>query len=96
MQEQIDRAIRLAGGMTDLGKAVGATVQTVYNWKLRGRIPAEIIPSVCKATDWEVKPHDFRPDLWPGRLDGLPEGKRNEVYRVVFNPCKFPAGRPGA
>jgi len=88
MKDQIQQAIALAGGLTALGERIGQTPQRVFNWRERQNVPAELIPAICKAVDYQLLPHEFRPDLWPGKLDGIPPDARAAIG--------LPAGRPGA
>lgn len=47
----------------------------VWNWlnKTKFGTPAErVIPVAC-ATNWQITPHELRPDIYPHPQDGLPE-----------------------
>lgn len=59
----IRRAVKLAGGHTSLGDAVGATKQQVCNWCRRGSVSARYAVPVHLATG--VPLHRLRPDLYP-------------------------------
>ncbi|NWN92270.1 helix-turn-helix domain-containing protein [Marinobacter adhaerens] len=52
----------------------------IYQW-LSGhrKVSAEKTLSVCEATDWQVTPHELRPDIYPNPTDGLPAEKTGEV-----------------
>ena len=65
----LDRAIKCAGGLTDLAKRIGVTPQVVANWRTRG-VPATRVIEIERAThDKHGRPrvlrHDLRPDLYP-------------------------------
>ena len=54
----VSKAIKVAGGRSELARRIGVTKGALYFWK---RIPAEKIVSVSKATG--IPPEDLRPDL---------------------------------
>ena len=65
----LDRAIKHAGGLTDLANSIGVTPQVVANWRRRG-VPAARVIQIERAThDKQGRPrvlrHDLRPDLYP-------------------------------
>jgi DNA-binding transcriptional regulator YdaS (Cro superfamily) len=43
-------AIQRAGGLTSLGNQLGQSKGTVYQWKIKNRIPPEYCPEVEKLT----------------------------------------------
>lgn len=60
----IDLAVRAAGNQTKLAKALNKTPQAISYWQRKlGRIPAEHVPEVEKATG--IPRHQLRPDLYP-------------------------------
>lgn len=69
----IKRAIKVAGGLTELAKRIGVSPQVVANWRARGAkgVPAERVLDVERATIDEetgaprVTRHDIRSDLYP-------------------------------
>jgi DNA-binding transcriptional regulator YdaS (Cro superfamily) len=66
----LDRAIKLAGGLTNLANLIGVSPQVVCNWRKRGSIPATRVLQIEQATsDKNGRPlvlrHDLRPDLYP-------------------------------
>ena len=51
----------------------GISVQAVYKWERSGRVPPEHVISLCRETDWQITPHELRPDIYPHPLDGMPK-----------------------
>ena len=58
-----DRAIKALGSQSALARAISVTPQLVSHWQRTGRIPAERVPEVERATG--VHRSEMRPDLWP-------------------------------
>lgn len=55
------------------GDEVGVTQGMVHQW-LRNirRVSSEKVIPVARATNWQVTPHELRPDIYPNPSDGLP------------------------
>ena len=54
---------------------VGVSQGMVHQWaKEISRVSGEKVRVVSKATNWQVTPHDLRPDIYPNPTDGLPSG----------------------
>lgn len=71
----LKKAVSLLGGQTALARACDVKQAYIWNWLNRdGRTPAEYVLDVSKATNYEVTPHDLRPDIYPNVSDGLPAG----------------------
>lgn len=66
-QEQpFDRAIRMAGGLAALARALGESTQTLWNWRARGEPPANrcaAIESITGVSRQDLR-HDWM-DYWP-------------------------------
>lgn len=65
----LDRAIKVAGGLTALANRINVKPQVVANWKRRG-VPAGRVLAIEAAThDRRGRPRvlrqDLRPDLYP-------------------------------
>lgn len=74
----LEKAIHLAGGQSSLGRLCGLRQGHVWNWLNReGRVPAENVLVVCAVVDWQITPHELRPDIYPNPSDGLPGEKRS-------------------
>lgn len=61
----------------EAAEASGLSVQAVYKWEKSGRVPADHVIAIARATGWQVAPHDLRPDIYPHPEDGMP--KEQEV-----------------
>ena len=46
----LNKAISKQGGLTALANSLGLTKATVFNWKLRGNVPAEYCPTIERLT----------------------------------------------
>lgn len=79
MIEPLDKAIQILGGQSALAAKVGVKQAHVWNWLNRQgrRVPAEKVLAVSSSTDWQVTPHELRPDIYPNPTDGLPADKRS-------------------
>ncbi|EEC7287112.1 transcriptional regulator [Escherichia coli] len=73
----LDKAIKIAGGIRSLGRAIGAWPSQIHKWanEYNGRVPTgERVRQIYIATG--VTPHELRPDLYPNPTDGLPAGDK--------------------
>ena len=62
----LHRAIAAAGGtQTAQARALGLSQAHVWNWLRAGRVPAERVLAIYRATGGEVTPHALRPDIYP-------------------------------
>lgn len=66
METGIEKAIRLAGGVTALARLTGVKHGHIHYWRKR-RVPAERVGGICRALDWQIEPHELRPDLYEDR-----------------------------
>lgn len=57
-----------------LAERLNISVQAIAKWKV---VPAERVLAVAEASEWQVTPHQLRPDLYPHPDDGLPEHFRS-------------------
>lgn len=62
MVKPLSKAIKAAGGVAALARAIGVTTQAVSQWQ---RVPAERVLQVVKATNGAVTCHELRPDVFP-------------------------------
>lgn len=58
------------GTKSALAEKLGISPQAVSLWG--DTVPVERVLDVCAATNWKVRPHDIRPDIYPNASDGLP------------------------
>lgn len=63
----LGKAIKRAGGLTELAEKLGVTPQVVSNWRSRGRVPAERCIEIETATDGAVTRQELRPDIFGPR-----------------------------
>lgn len=61
----IQKAIKQVGGISALAARLGVSYQAIQQWEKSGRIPAERVLEVEKATEGLVTRHQLRPDLYP-------------------------------
>ena len=78
MKTSIQKAVDLVGGQTALAIICGVKQAHVWQWlnTTKDGVSAERVIDVAKATDWQVTPHELRPDIYPHPQDGLPEQMR--------------------
>jgi len=71
------KAIEICGGQTALAISINRPQPTVAAWVNRfKRVGTEYVITVSEATNWQVTPHELRPDIYPHPQDGLPEHLR--------------------
>ena len=58
-------------------KAIAVSQAMVSKWFLGTRVAGDSVLKVAIATDWQVTPHELRPDLYPHPQDGLPAHLRH-------------------
>jgi len=69
----LEKAIALAGGTQGaLAEAIGKKQAHVWNWLNKYPIPPEEVLRISKAVEYQVTPHELRPDIYPNPTDGLP------------------------
>jgi DNA-binding transcriptional regulator YdaS (Cro superfamily) len=59
----LEEAIRRAGGVSALARALGITQPSVSEWRARGMAPITRCPQIADLT--EVPLHKLRPDVFP-------------------------------
>jgi DNA-binding transcriptional regulator YdaS (Cro superfamily) len=73
-QSPLARAISLVG-LKPLAIVLGVSYQAVQKYEYIG-ISAERVIAISMATNWQVTPHELRPDIYPHPQDGLPDHMR--------------------
>lgn len=75
----LKKAVAIIGGQVATSKAAGVAQAHVWAWlnKTKDGIPPDHVISVAAATNWQVTPHELRPDIYPHPHDGLPENLRS-------------------
>jgi DNA-binding transcriptional regulator YdaS (Cro superfamily) len=71
MDEALKRVIDLCGSQSALASRLDppAKPQAIQQWK---RTPPERVIGVSRAVNFDVTPHELRPDIYPFPDDGLP------------------------
>lgn len=85
MKKELEKIIDLLGGkQQQLADALATDEEPikqahVWNWlnvTVNG-IPERHVIKACKSVDWQVTPHQLRPDIYPHPDDGLPNHMRS-------------------
>ncbi|HIA2903843.1 TPA: transcriptional regulator [Escherichia coli] len=62
---------------SEIAKHLGVKSQAVSGWlNFTGVIPADRVIPLSRVLDWQVTPHELRPDIYPNPTDGLPCGNK--------------------
>lgn len=63
---------------TRLSEVLGRKIRQGDVWRWLNHVrdeetppPAYVIP-ICKTVNWQITPHQLRPDIYPNPADGLP------------------------
>ena len=59
----LDKAIEWFGGVSAMGRAIGASQSKISNWRGRGNIPAEYCPAIEKSSHGRITCESLRPDI---------------------------------
>jgi DNA-binding transcriptional regulator YdaS (Cro superfamily) len=70
MTKPLQKAIDIAGGKIAMALAMGLDRTAIYKWA--DECPSDRVLAVCELTNWQVTPHELRPDLYPNPTDALP------------------------
>lgn len=81
-KQSLNEAVKLAGGQVALANGIKARfpaskVSQAHVWKWLNRAncevpPAEYVIAIAETINWQLRPHDLRPDIYPNPDDGLP------------------------
>lgn len=75
--QNFKKAISKAGTQSEFAQIIPKGKQvTIAKWISRGRVPAERVIDVCAAINYQVTPHEIRPDIYPHPYDALPADLR--------------------
>ncbi|HCM62077.1 MAG TPA: hypothetical protein DIT05_05960 [Morganella sp. (in: Bacteria)] len=69
MKDETKSKISDSYTQAEIGKKLHVSQQTVFKW-LNRRVPAERVIPLCELMNWQITPHDLRPDLYPHPADG--------------------------
>jgi DNA-binding transcriptional regulator YdaS (Cro superfamily) len=68
----LQKAINLAGSQSALASLIDKRQSNISTWLHRdNRVPAEAVIPIAAALDYQVTPHELRPDLYPHHEDGM-------------------------
>ena len=78
-KQSLEKAIAIIGGQVATAKALEVSQPTIWKWlnSTKEGLSAEYVRPLCQAVEWQVTPHELRPDLYPHPHDGLPEHLRS-------------------
>lgn len=78
----LQKAVQLAGGQVALAAKIRDVLPTskvtqAFVWKWLNSPsdntpPSEWVIPICLVLEWQVIPHELRPDIYPNLSDGLP------------------------
>ncbi|HAP0139826.1 TPA: helix-turn-helix domain-containing protein [Escherichia coli] len=57
-----------------IARLIGLPQQVVSRWANGHQVPASRVLQLCEIMEWEISPHELRPDIYPNPTDGLPVG----------------------
>lgn len=77
-KQSLEKAVAIIGGQKATSLAINTSQPTIWKWlnSTKEGLAAEFVLPLSQAVDWQVTPHDLRPDLYPHPKDGLPEHLR--------------------
>ena len=68
----IKTAVKICGSQAVVAKACNVSQPTVFKWLNGTMMDVKYIPSIIKATEYEVNPTELRPDVdWPTIYESL-------------------------
>lgn len=81
-KETLQKAVAIAGGQVQLAAGIRERVQGskiqqshISGWLNSVKMevpPAECVIAICETCDWNITPHELRPDVYPNATDGMP------------------------
>ncbi|QZN94136.1 helix-turn-helix domain-containing protein [Symbiopectobacterium purcellii] len=71
MQNIAKKRITGLANQTTIAKLVGVRPQAISLW-LKNGVPPKKVIRLCGALEWQVTPHELRPDIYPNPTDALP------------------------
>lgn len=82
-KDNLIRAVNLAGGQVALAAGIRARMPgckagqgLVWKWinQTQSNVPpADYVLAICDTVGWKVTPHELRPDIYPNKLDAMPD-----------------------
>jgi DNA-binding transcriptional regulator YdaS (Cro superfamily) len=84
MDDYLDKAIRVSGGVAALARSMKINSQAVSQWE---KAPIGRVLDISAASGWKVTPHELRPDIYPHPLDGLPGRIQPKTKQATRGKC---------
>jgi hypothetical protein len=81
MSDVISRALEKAGGISAVARARNLSDEAVRLWRARGSVPADHVLWLAERAEWDPRPHDLAPTLYPHPDDGMPPDLRGASAR---------------
>lgn len=75
----LDRACEMAESQARLARKIDIKPQALNQWRQTGIVPPGRVIDVSRAVQFQVTPHELRPDLYPHPDDGLPVELREQA-----------------
>ncbi|WP_096221872.1 transcriptional regulator [Escherichia coli] len=73
MNDHIKKKVAEKFSQRELAMLMSTKQQSVSRW-FNSKFPASRVLHLCQLMQWEVVPHELRPDIYPNPTDGLPVG----------------------
>ncbi|HHT0530817.1 helix-turn-helix domain-containing protein [Raoultella sp. Lac2] len=86
MNDDVRDRLRGLTSQRAIAKRLGITPQAVNQWFNKPHIPPRFVLPICELVRWKVTPHEIRPDLYPGFMDGIPEALRTGKMPFAMSP----------
>ncbi|QBQ56609.1 helix-turn-helix domain-containing protein [Nitrosococcus wardiae] len=67
MKTPIPKSIEIVGSQTALARSCGVRYQAVQKWIKKGRVPAERVSAIERATKGRITRYELRPDIFGER-----------------------------
>ena len=61
----LEKAVKIAGGQSQLAKKCGVRQQTIFCWLKSGNVPAKRVIQIETIVNRIVTRHELRPDIYP-------------------------------
>lgn len=80
MKTPLEKIIDIADGQIGLHRLTGIKQSTISAWlnRFNHQVGTIYVIKVCEAVNFEITPHELRPDIYPHPQDGLPPHLRSE------------------
>jgi len=81
--QAVESAVMKIGTWSSAAKLLG--YKTAWGLQKQAeKLPPEKVLMLCAKSEWQVTPHELRPDIYPNPTDGLPaDDPRREPVKVA-------------